>query len=148
MRLTVAVLIALVLSMACTQPAATSQTPTAVAPAPAPADTHSLSQVFGSYRADDGRVFVIARLGWFFDVRDATYRTIYAGAAPNRFTIGPAFAIPLPKYADLIFDGAMLAVATAGATFRAQRVQYKETDVAIPAAGATLAGAIPEPIGG
>src|SRR5260370_29440994 len=69
MRLMVAVFIALVLPVACTQPAATSQTPTATAPAPAPADTHSLSQVFGSYRADDGRVFVIARLGWFFDVR-------------------------------------------------------------------------------
>jgi dienelactone hydrolase len=148
MRLMVAVFIALVLSMACTQPAATSQTPTAAAPAPAPADIQALSRVFGSYRADAGRVFVIARLGWFFDVRDATYRTIYAGAAPNRFTIGPAFAIPLPKYADLIFDGATLTVATARATVRAQRAQYKQTDVTIPADGATLAGAITEPIGG
>src|SRR5260370_36052002 len=136
-----------VLGVGGARPAAPSRTPTAVAHAPAPADTHSLSQVSGSCRADDGRVFVIARLGWFFDVRDATYRTIYAGAAPNRFTIGPAFAIPLPKYADLIFDGAMLAVATAGATFRAQRVQYKETDGALPADGATLAGAITEPMG-
>ncbi len=141
MRLMVAVFIALVLSVACVQPAATSNS------APAPADTQALSRVFGSYRADDGRVFVIARLGWFFDVRDATYRTIYAGAAPNRFTIGPAFAIPMPKYADLIFDGAMLTIATAGATVRAQRVQYKQTDVTIPADGATLAGAITEPIG-
>lgn len=144
MRLMVAALIALVVAVACTQPAGTSK----ITPAPAPVDTQALSRVFGSYRADDGRVFVIARLGWFFDVRDATYRTIYAGAAPNRFTIGPAFAIPLPKYADLIFDGAMLAVATAGATVRAQRVQYKQTDVTIPANGATLAGAITEPIGG
>jgi dienelactone hydrolase len=147
MRLMVPVFIALVLSVACTQPAATSKTTPAGAPAPPPADTQALSRVFGSYRADDGRVFVIARLGWFFDVRDATYRTIYAGAAPTRFTIGPAFAIPLPKYADLIFDGAMLTVATAGATVRAQRVQYKQTDVTIPADGATLAGAITEPIG-
>src|SRR5258708_31711927 len=107
MRLMVAVFIALVLSVACVHPAATSNS------APALADTQGLTRVFGSYRADDGRVFVIARLGWFFDVRDATYRTIYAGAAPNRFTIGPAFAIPLPKYAELIFDGAMLTVATA-----------------------------------
>src|SRR5260370_33120800 len=134
MRLMVVVFIALVLSVACTQPAAPSQTPTAVAPAPAPADTHSLSQVVGSYRADDGRVFVIARLGWFFDVRDATYRTIYAGAAPTRFTIGPAFAIPLPKYADPIFDGGIVAVATPKATARAQRVQYKQTAVTIFAA--------------
>ncbi len=144
MRLLMAAFIALVLTVACVQPAATSKgTPT-----PTPADPQALSQVFGSYRADDGRVFVIARLGWFFDVRDATYRTIYAGAAPTRFTIGPSFAIPLPKYADLTFDGAMLTVATAMATVRAQRVQYKQTDVTIPADGATLAGAITEPIGG
>ncbi len=42
----------------------------------------------------------------------------------------------------------MLTVATSGATVRAQRVQYKQTDVTIPAHGATLAGAITEPIGG
>src|SRR5260370_34341948 len=125
-----------VLGVGGARPAAPSRTPTAVAHAPAPADTHSLSQVFGSYRADDGRVFVIARLGWFFDVRNATYRTIYAGAAPTRFTIGPAFAIPLPKYADLIFDGAMLAVATAGAAVRAQSVEDKQADLTSPAARA------------
>src|SRR5260370_20448226 len=141
MRLIGVAFSALVLAVACAQPAATSKT------APAPADTQALSRVFGTYRADAGRVLVIARLGWFFDVRDATFRTIYAGAAPNRFTIGPAFAIPMPKYADLIFDGAMLTVATAGATVRAQRVQYKQTDVTISADGATLAGAITEPIG-
>ncbi len=139
----IALVLALVLAVACVQPAATSKT----TPTPTPADPQALSQFFGSYRADDGRVLVIARLGWFFDVRDATYRTIYAGASPNRFTIGPAFAIPLPKYADLIFDGAMLTVATAGATVRTQRVQYRQTDVAIPADGAMLAGAITEPIG-
>jgi dienelactone hydrolase len=136
--------VALVLAVACVQPAATARTPAA----PPPANTQVLSSVFGSYRADDGRVFVIARLGWFFDLRDATYRTIYAGAAPNRFTIGPAFAIPLPKYADLIFDGTTLAVATAHATVLARRVQYKQSDATIPADGATLAGAITEPIGG
>jgi dienelactone hydrolase len=134
----------LVLAVACAQPAATSST----TPTPAPADIQSLTPVFGSYRAEDGRVFVIARLGWFFDVRDATYRTIYAGAAPNHFSIGPAFAIPLPKYAALIFDGTTLTVATALATVSAQRVQYKQTDATIPAGGATLAGAITEPTGG
>jgi len=140
--------IAMVVAVACAQPpAASSSTPT-TGRAPAPADTQTLSSVFGSYRADDGRVFVIARLGWFFDIRDATYRTIYAGAAPNRYTIGPAFAIPLPKYADLIFDGTTMTVATDRETIVAQRVQYKQTDVTIPAGDAMLAGAITEPIGG
>jgi len=141
-RLRVA-LIALFLAVACAQPTATSST----TPTPAPADTQSLTPVFGSYRADDGRVFVIARLGWFFDVRDATYRTIYNGAAPNHFSIGPAFAIPLPKYADLTFDGTTLTVATARATVSARRVQHKHADVTIPADGAMLAGAITEPTG-
>jgi dienelactone hydrolase len=144
MRPLVAALVPLVLAVSCVQPAATSTTTTT----PAPADTQALSSVFGSYRADDGRVFVIARLGWFFDIRDATYRTIYAGAAPNRFTIGPAFAVPLPKYAELTFDGTTLTIATARATVSAQRVQYKQTDVTVPADGAMLAGAITEPIGG
>jgi uncharacterized protein len=147
MRPLVAALYALVLLVSCAQPAASSHTPT-VSVAPPPASSQSLSTVFGSYRADDGRVFVIARLGWFFDVRDATYRTIYAGASSNRFSIGPAFAVPLPKYADLIFAGTALTIATAGATFQAQRVQYRQTDVTIPASGATLAAAITEPMGG
>ncbi len=147
MRRLVMALCALVLLVGCTQPAASSHTPT-VAVAPSPASSPALSSVFGSYRADDGRVFVIARLGWFFDVRDATYRTIYYGASPNRFSIGPAFAVPLPKSADLIFDGATLTIATAQTTVSAHRVQYRQTDVAIPADGATLAGAITEPMGG
>jgi uncharacterized protein len=147
MRPLVAALYALVLLVSCAQPAATSHTPT-VAVAPPPASSQALSTVFGSYRADDGTVFVIARLGWFFDVRDATYRTIYAEASPNRFSIGPAFAVPLPKYADLIFAGTALTIATAHATIEARRVQYRQTDVTIPADGATLAAAITEPMGG
>src|SRR5260370_30934049 len=98
MRPLLAALYALVLLVSCAQPAATSHTPT-VAVAPPPASSQALSTVFGSYRADDGRVFVIARLGWFFDIRDATYRTIYTGAAPNRFTLGPALPLPPPHYA-------------------------------------------------
>jgi len=132
---------------ACVQPTANQRmTPTAAA-APSPANPQALSSFYGSYRAADGRVFVIARLGWFFDIRDARYRTIYVGAAPNRFSIGPAFAVPLPKFADLVFDGETLTIATAQATVRANRVPYKQTDVTIPADGATLAGAITEPIG-
>src|SRR5260370_16835828 len=113
MRLIGVAFSALVLAVACAQPAATSKT------APAPADTQALSRVFGSYRADEGRDFVIARLGWVFDVRDATYRTIYAAAAPNRFTIRPPFPIPLPNYPDLFFVGAMLTAPTPAHTVHA-----------------------------
>src|ERR1700724_3792015 len=112
--------LALLLAAACSQTAGKATTATA----PAPARRQPLASFYGSYRTDDGRVFVIARLGWFFDLRDSTYQTIYAGAAPNRFSIGPAFAIPLPRYADLMFDGAALTVHGAHSTVTAQRVKY------------------------
>ncbi len=147
MRALPAASVAVLLVAACVQPAANQGIAPTPASAPAHADPRALSSFYGSYGAADGRVFVIARLGWFFDIRDATYRTIYAGAAPSRFSIGPAFAVPLPKYADLVFDGETLTIATARATVRANRVPYKQTAVTIPADGATLAGAITEPIG-
>src|SRR5713226_6144212 len=115
MRALPAATIALLLAAACvhaTSNVATTPTPVA---APEPAGPQALSSVFGSYRVADGRIFVIARLGWFFDMQDATYRTIYMGATASRFTIGPAYAVPLPKYGDLIFDGTTLTVATANA---------------------------------
>jgi len=147
MRALPAASIALLLAAACAQPSGNAKTTQTPMTTPAVADPQALSAVFGSYRAGDGRVFVIARHGWFFDVRGANYRTIYAGASPNHFTIGPAFAVPLPKYADLIFEGALLTVITAGATVEASRVKYRQTDVTIPANGAMLAGSITEALG-
>jgi hypothetical protein len=120
MRALRAASIALLMAAACSQPAGNAMaTPTA---APAPADRQALASLYGSYRADDGRVFVIARLGWFFDLRDSTYRTIYSGAAPNRFSIGLAFAVPLPRYAELTFEGDTLTVHSARSMVTAHRV--------------------------
>src|ERR1700730_9081586 len=120
--------LALLLAAACSQTAGKATTATA----PAPAGPQALASFYGSYRADDGRVFVIARLGWFFDLRDSTYRTIYFGAAPNRFSIGPAFAVPLPRYADLTFEGDTLRVHTARSAVVAHRVKYRQASVTIP----------------
>jgi dienelactone hydrolase len=143
MRAIVAASTAVLLTFACAQ-----QGPMlAAVPTPVAADPAALASYFGSYRTGAGRVFVIARLGWFFDVQDATYRTIYASAAPNRFTIGPAFAVPLPKFADLVFDGPTLVFTRAGTSVQAVRVQYRQTDVSIPSSGAVLAGSITEPLG-
>lgn len=147
MRALRAASIALVLVAACVQPSNNPTTAPTVPQAPGLATPEALSSFYGSYRAGDGRVFVIARHGWFFDLRDATYRTIYMGAAANRFSVGLEFAVPLPKYADLIFDGTTLTVTKPGATVRSQRVEYRQADVSIPADGATLAGAITEPMG-
>src|ERR1700730_9676763 len=125
-----------------TSPAAVSSP----ARAPQAAGPDGLASFYGSYRTGDGQVFVIARLGWFFDVQNATYRTIFVGTAPNRFSIGPAFGIPTPTFADLLFDAGTLTVATAVRTVLAHRVEYRQADVSIPTAGATLAGAITEPL--
>jgi len=143
MRAVATAWIAVLVAAACTQ-----STNTQVAtPTPVAAQPTALAPFFGTYSTGDGRSFVIARHGWFFDVRDATYRTIYSGATPNRFTIGPAFDVPLPKFANLRFDGTMLTLATSHATVSAHRLAYKETDVMIPANGAMLAGSITEPLG-
>lgn len=116
--------------------------------APAPAQPGELSSFYGSYRTAGGQVFVIARHGWFFDVSDADYRTIYAGHNANQFTIGRAFAQPLPKQSDLAFAGSVLTVATGASRVIAHRVAYREAEVRIPANGAVLAGAVTEPLGG
>lgn len=120
-----------------------------VAPSPpasiAPAATiDALAPYYGSYAADDGDTIVIARLGWFFDLRDADYRTIYSTASSNRFTIGYRFAEPLPKFADLTFGESTLRVNARNA----HRVGHKVTDVTIHSSGADLAGTVTEPAAG
>src|SRR5260370_6604137 len=143
MRAVATAWIALLVAAACAQ--STSVEP--ATPTPVAAELTALAPFFGSYATGDGRVFVIARHGWFFDIRDATYRTIYPGATRNRFTIGPAFEVPLPTFANLRFDGTMLTLATPHATVTAHRLAYKQTDVMISANGAMLAGNITEPLG-
>ncbi len=143
MRAVATAWIAVLVAAACTQ-----STNTQVAtPTPVAAQPTALAPFFGTYSTGDGRSFVIARHGWFFDVRDATYRTIYSGATPNHFTIGPAFEVPLPTFANLRLDETMLTLATSHFTVTAHRLAYKETDVTIPANGAMLAGSITEPLG-
>jgi len=80
---------------------------------PVAASRTSLDSCFGSYSLDDGDIVVIARLGWFFDMRDAAYRTIYATRSPSHFTIGGRFEVPLPKFADLLFDSGTLKITEA-----------------------------------
>ncbi len=143
MRPVAAAWIALLMAVACTQPTNTQ----VATPTPRAAGPGELAPFFGSYATGDGRPFVIARHGWFFDIRDATYRTIYSGTAPNRFTIGPALEVPLPTFANLRFDGTAMTFATSRATIVAHRLAYRQTDVTIPTSGAMLAGSITEPLG-
>jgi len=114
---------------------------------PAAATIESLLPYFGSYRTDDGDTLVIARMAWFFDLRDAAYRTIYSTGTPNRFTIGRLFQEPLPVFADLGFSVDTLTITDSAHRRVARRIAYKQTEVAIPANGAQLAGTITEPTG-
>jgi dienelactone hydrolase len=107
----------------------------------------ALAPYFGSYGTDDGDIIVIARLGWFFDMRDAAYRTIYATSSPNHFTIGLRFLQALPKFADLNFNRSTLTLTDSSQKRVGRRINYKQTDVSIPANGAQLAGTITEPPG-
>src|SRR5579864_531505 len=117
------------------------------APTPVPASVEQLLPYYGSYSDGRGGVVVIARLGWFFDMKTAAYRTIYATRGATHFTIGFRFLEPTPKFADLSFSAQTLTLSESGVTTTARRIAYRETQVAIPAQGADLAGAITEPLG-
>jgi dienelactone hydrolase len=119
--------------------------PSSAAP-PATASVQAVTPFSGSYSTDDGDIVVIARMGWYFDLRDATYRTMYAGGSTGRFTIGQGFEEPLPKVADLVFGQAQLTIRESGRTRSARRIDYRQTDVTIPFAGANLAATITEPL--
>src|SRR5260370_23868215 len=114
---------------------------------PAPATIKSLEPYFGSYRTDDGDTLVIARMGWYFDMRDSAYRTMYATRSPTHFTIGKLFEEPLPVFADLVFGAGALTITDSAHKRVARRIDYTQTDVTIPASGAQLAGTLTEPGG-
>src|SRR5260370_10637616 len=120
--------------------------PTVAVP-PAAATETALAPYFGSYSMSDGDILVIARLGWFFDIKGATYRTIYATDAANHFRIGPRFEEPLPKFADLACSASSLTVTEPARTGVGKRIDYRQTDVWIPARDAQLAATITEPLG-
>ena len=110
------------------------------------ASVAAISPFFGSYSTEDRDIVVIARMGWYFDMRNADYRTIYATGSPNRFTIGPAFLQPSPTFAELFFAKGRLTIRNPGRTRIGQRIGYRQTDASIPAKDATLAATITEPL--
>lgn len=140
MRLAVAIALTIAL-VACSgsTPPASPQAP------PAPAGLAEMSAHYGSYSTEAGDILVIARLGWFLDMKTSAYRTIYVEQSPDRFAIGCRFREPTPKCADLKFTSDALTVTDlAGKTTVAHRIPYTQTAVTIPTAGAQLAGTITE----
>src|ERR1700736_1106963 len=109
MRHSLTALLGIACLLSCTS-GGSAAPPASLTVPPVAAGVDALSRYFGSYDTTDKDILVIARLGWFFDMRDATYRTIYSTAAPNHFTIGFQFLRPVPKFADLTFDNDTLTV--------------------------------------
>jgi len=107
----------------------------------------SLLPYYGSYAMGGGDTVVIARLGWFFDLGNAAYRTMYLGRSPGRFSIGWRFLEPLPKLADLVFAGDQLTINEGTTTRSGRRIDYPRSDVTVPATGATLAATVTLPLG-
>jgi len=106
----------------------------------------SLLPYYGSYAVDGGDTVVIARLGWFFDLGDAAYRTVYAGGSPGRFFVGFSFREPLPKFAYLVFAGDQLTIIQGTTTRSGRHTAYPHSDASITSAGATLAATITQPL--
>jgi uncharacterized protein len=127
--------------------AAPTPTSNAASPPPVAAAQRAFDSYYGSYLTPDGGVLLVTRLGWFADTRDNTYRTLYAGPAPNGFTIGPGFQVPEPVAARVEFGDASLTITGGAHDTTATRVNLRQTEVTIPAAGAQLAGTITEPAG-
>ena len=148
MRIGVAAALAASLMLSCAPGDGGARSAPSTVALPTEASTQSVTPYYGSYATDDGDIVVIARLGWFFDLQSSAYRTIYATNLPNHFTIGMRFQEPLPKFADLVFGSGALHIIESARTRTAHRIDYRQTDVTIPAQDAELAGTITEPVGG
>jgi dienelactone hydrolase len=146
MRLVAATAIAVVL-VGCGAADRPPRSESPVAPQAA-ATIEQLTPYYGSYSTANGDILVVARMGWFLDMKTSAYRTIYAQRPPAAFSIGCRFQVPLPKCADLVFAADTVSVrdSSRGVTI-GHRVHYKQAEVMIPAAGAALAGTITEPEG-
>ena len=106
----------------------------------------------GAYRSASGGSYVVNGHGHLLNLQDSTFRQLYTTATPDRFTVGRAFAVPLPKEADVTFRMAgtradqLTIKPVTGSPVVAGRLLFKETEVQVPAADAILAGTITEPL--
>jgi uncharacterized protein len=132
----------------CTSTARASPSPS---PTPTPLAAN-FERYVGAYRTTGGVTFVINGHGHLLNLGDSTFRQLYPTAAPDRFTIGKAFAIPNPTAADISFRmlghraDQFTMRPVGGPLFRADRLFFKETDVQVPVTGAALAATITEPL--
>lgn len=122
-------------------------------PSPRPSiQIASFERYAGTYQTADGVTYVVNGHGHLLNLRDSSFRQLYPTATPDRFTVGRAFAIPSPKQADVSFRMSgvradqLTITGLAASRVVAQRLQFKETEVRVPATEATLAATITEPL--
>ena len=144
-------LLALLLGTGCVPPAGSAAASPSASPSPVAQPTDFL-RYEGAYRTSDGLVLLVNGHGHLLNLEDSSFRQLYATAAADHFTIGPAFAVPSPRQADVTFHLAgdradqLTLTPVAGARLTATRLVFKQTQVRVPAAGATLAATVTEPL--
>jgi dienelactone hydrolase len=120
-------------------------------PSPATAAVH-FDEYAGAYRSDDGTTYAVNGHGHLLNLDNGWFRQLHPTSTADHLTVGPGFMVSTPKEADVTFhlagqraDQMTLAPVT-GQPVVARRLQFKETEVHVPAQGAVLAGTITEPI--
>jgi dienelactone hydrolase len=144
-------LLALLLGTGCVPPASSTPESPSASPSPVTQPADFLRYV-GAYRTSDGLVLLVNGHGHLLNLEDSAFRQLYATAVADHFTIGPAFAVPSPRHAEVTFHLAgdradrLTLTPIVGARLNATRLLFKQTEVRVAAAGATLAATVTEPL--
>jgi len=145
--------LALVALAAVNSCAPTGQNPPArPSPAAEGLSTPDFARYVGAYQTGGHVTWVVNASGQLLNLRTSTFRQLVATGTPDRFTIGPAFDVEAPKQADISFHvktaraDSMTLTPVRGQAVQAWRLAFNETEVRIPAHGATLAGTVTEPL--
>ena len=131
--------------------------PTSSAATPSPSAQPSIQlanfeHYVGAYRTTTGSTYVVNGHGHLLNLQDSTFRQLYTTATRDHFTVGRAFAVPLPKEADVTFRMAgvradqLTIKPVTGSPVVAGRLLFKETEVQVPSTDAILAGTVTEPM--
>ena len=140
-----------ILAGGCAPTATASSHPPTAMPAPEPLPAH-FERYVGAYRTAGGPTFVVNGFGHLLNLQDSFFRQLYSTSLADRFTVGPGFAIPSPKQAEVTFRMAgdradqLTFKPLNGPAMIGTRLQFKETNVLVPSRDAVLAGTITEPL--
>src|SRR2546421_10469994 len=78
--------------------------PAQASPSPGPSiQIATFERYAGAYRSSGGTTYVVNGHGHLLNLQDSSFRQLYPTSVPGRFTVGRAFAIPLPRHAHVIF---------------------------------------------